>query len=187
MRLGDLGQRQAGQVRIAELQHPGREREAPAERWDVPELASVRRKRRAAARDRPVVQRDVAQGLRLGCVQRADEQQSTLQRLDEVPSRPARGPAHASGDSPIGKQDTLGDRVSGVEAGHTGVDRGVDQHFTDLFRRQPVGPRTRARACRSRCRRASAVRTAKVIQLRVRRSRPSRVQTDPQAKRVMKS
>ena len=85
MRLGDLGQAQARQVRVAELEHARREREVLAVAAHV---AEVDQREQEAPRGRAREVRaagDVGERqLRVVGAERADDRQAALERLDEV-------------------------------------------------------------------------------------------------------
>ena len=85
MRLGDLGQGQAGQVRVTQLEHPRAQREAPVGEVHVAELDERQQEpARCRAREtrcpRHIAERELAV---LG-VERTDHRQPALERLDEV-------------------------------------------------------------------------------------------------------
>ena len=85
VRLGDLGQRQAGQVRVAELEHARREREVLAVGAHVAEVGQREQEAAGGGAGEAGAAGDVGQR-QLGVVgaEGADHRQPALERLDEV-------------------------------------------------------------------------------------------------------
>ena len=95
VRLGHLGQAHAGEVRVAQLQHPGAQREVAAVASDVAQLHERQQEppgRGPGEAGGPGHLRQRQPGM-LG-VERADHRQPPVQRLDEVAAlRPTGRPA----------------------------------------------------------------------------------------------
>jgi hypothetical protein len=85
VRLGDLGEAEAGQVRVAEVEHTRAQREAPVLETHVAELDQRQQEAAGGGPGQTGGRRDVgeAQVAVLG-VEGADDRQAALERLDEV-------------------------------------------------------------------------------------------------------
>ena len=85
MRLGDLGQAQARQVRVAEVEHARGEREQAAVGADVAEVGEREQEAaRGGAREAGAAGDVGERQLRVVGAERADHREAALQRLDEV-------------------------------------------------------------------------------------------------------
>src|SRR5215218_11133327 len=181
MRLGDLRQRKARQIGVAQLEHPRGQSEEPPVAPDVAEplegqQEAPRRRARETGRARDLGKRLA----RSGRAQRADHRQAAPERLDVLAIALGRNSQDVSSSTrcAIAKAEL----AAGTPA-YTAVCSSTSPISSGV---KPM--RSAARTCISSSpSRPSAASRASVRQLRVRRSRPSRAQTLPHAKRVMKS
>ena len=85
VRLGDLGQAQAREVRVAEVEHARREREQAAVGADVAEVGEREQEAAGGGAREPGAAGDVGERqLRVLGAEGPDDRQAALQRLDEV-------------------------------------------------------------------------------------------------------
>ena len=180
VRLGDLGQRQAGQERVAELEHARGERELPPVGAHVAEVGEREQEAPRGGAREPGRARDVAERerRRVGA-ERADDREPALQRLHEVGGTAGCSSRTSSslialpgsaGRSRRPRWPSAAQRRPRCAAAPRRSPRGV----TPL----PIAARTCMPSSFSA---PSAVSAASVIRLRVRRSRPGRSHTSPHA------